>query len=269
MVKRDVYTHGHQPAAVNQHAKRTAEACAQFVRPYIFSQSEILDVGCGPASITVGLAEWAVEGSVIGIDVGDEILETAQRAVDDSNRSNISLEQASVYELPYPDNSFDVTYAHQVLQHLTDPVLAIQEMARVTRSGGYVAVRDADYYTMSCTPESKMIDEWRRIYRLVAHHNGAEPDAGRYLMTWFRQAGLSEVSCSATAGVYATKEERENWGLSWADRCLSTSFPTQAIDYGYATWEELEAISEGWRQWATNQDGYFQFINGEAVAEVP
>ena len=76
MVKRDVYTHGHQPAAVNQHAKRTAAVCAQFVRPFISPQSEILDVGCGPASITVGLAEWLVEGSVIGIDVGEEILQT-------------------------------------------------------------------------------------------------------------------------------------------------------------------------------------------------
>ena len=132
MVKRDVYTHGHQPAAVNQHAKRTAAVCAQFVRPFISPQSEILDVGCGPASITLGLAEWAVEGSVIGIDVGEEILRTAQGALDNSGHSNVSLEQASVYELPFPDDSFDVTYAHQVLQHLADRVLAIREMARVT-----------------------------------------------------------------------------------------------------------------------------------------
>tara|TARA_B100001250_G_scaffold293006_1_gene254646 strand:- start:4532 stop:5242 length:711 start_codon:yes stop_codon:yes gene_type:complete len=234
----------------------------------ISSQSEILDVGCGPASITVGLARWAADGSVVGIDVGEEILQTAQNAVDDAGCSNISLEQASVYELPYPDSSFDLTYAHQVLQHLADPVLAIAEMARVTRPGGHVAVRDADYYTMSCSPESEMIDEWRRIYHLVARHNGAEPDAGRHLLSWFHQAGLHEVKCSATAGVYATKEERENWGLSWADRCLSTSFPTQAMEYGYATWDELEAISEGWRQWAAHPDGYFQFINGEAIAAV-
>ena len=268
MVKRDVYTHGHQPAAVKQHAKRTAEGCAQFVRPVISPQSKILDVGCGPGSITIGLARWAANGSVTGIDVGEEVLQTAQQAVDEAGISNISLEQASVYELPYADSSFDLTYAHQVLQHLADPVLAIQEMARVTRTGGHVAVRDADYYTMSCSQESEMIDEWRRIYHLVARHNGAEPDAGRHLLAWFHQAGLHEVKCSATASVYVTKEERENWGLSWADRCLTTSFPIQAMEYGYATWEELEMISEGWRHWAVHPDGYFQFINGEAIAEV-
>ena len=268
MIKRDIYTHGHQSAVVNQHAKRTAESCAQFIRSIVLPESQILDVGCGPASITVGLAKWAAGGSVVAIDVGEEILQTAQKVVDESGCSNVYLEQASVYELPYPDDSFDLIYAHQVLQHLTNPVLAIQEMARVTRPNGYIAVRDADYYTMSCSPESKMIDEWRRIYRLVARHNGAEPDAGRHLLAWFHQAGLYEVTCSATAGVYATKEERENWGLSWADRCLTTSFPDQAIDYGYATRKELQAISEGWRQWASNPDGYFQFVNGEAIAKV-
>ena len=84
MIKRDVYTHGHQPAAVKQHAKRTAEVCAQFVRPIISSQSEILDVGCGPGSITVGLARWATHGSVTGIDVGKEVLQPAQQVIEES-----------------------------------------------------------------------------------------------------------------------------------------------------------------------------------------
>ena len=108
---------------------------------------------------------------------------------------------------------------------------------------GYVAVRDADYYTMSCSPESEMIDEWRRIYRLVARHNGAEPDAGRHLLGWFHQAGIRSVRCSASVGVYATTEEREDWGLSWADRCLTTGFSEQAIEYGYAS-DQAEALAE-------------------------
>ena len=268
MLKRDVYTHGHQPAAVNQHAKRTAKASAAFCRDVISSNSRILDVGCGPASISVGLAEWADQGFVTAIDLGNQILETANQTIRNAGTANIVVEQASVYELPYEDHSFDVTYAHQVLQHLADPVLAITEMARVTKRGGYVAVRDADYYTMSCSPESEMIDEWRRIYRLVARHNGAEPDAGRHLLGWFHQAGIHSVRCSASVGVYATTEEREDWGLSWADRCLTTGFSEQAIEYGYASRSELEALAEGWREWAANPDGYFQFINGEAVAQV-
>ena len=118
MVKRDVYTHGHQPAAVNQHAKRTAATSAAFCRDVISSTSQILDVGCGPASISIGLAEWADQGFVTAIDLGEQILETANETIRNAGISNITVEQASVYELPYEDQSFDVTYAHQVLQHL-------------------------------------------------------------------------------------------------------------------------------------------------------
>ncbi len=268
MPKRDVYTHGHQPVVVNQHARRTAERCAAFARNVISENSLILDVGCGPASITVGLGEWVPQGSVTAIDVEESILDTARSTIAESGLGNVKLDQGSVYELPYGDGVFDLAYAHQVLQHLTDPVLALQEMARVTRPGGYVAVRDADYYTMSSSPESQAIEQWRKIYRLVARHNGTDPDAGRHLLAWCHEAGLREVEISASVWSYWTEEDRENWGFSWAERCLSTSFAEQAVDYGYATRTELEEIANGWREWARNPSGYFHFINGEALAHV-
>jgi len=268
MPKRDVYTHGHQPAVVNQHARRTAEQCAAFARDVIAEDSQILDVGCGPASITAGLGDWVPNGTVTGIEIASDILEVARRTIKASGLENVAVEQASVYKLPYEDGSFDVVYAHQVLQHLTDPVAALKEMARVARVGGYVAVRDADYYTMCCSPESQMIEEWRRIYCLVARHNGAEPDAGRHLLGWFHQASIKDVHTSASAWAYSSPEERANWGFSWAERCLTTSFAEQAVEYGYATRAELEAIADGWREWATNPDGHFHFINGEALAQI-
>lgn len=269
MAKHDVYTHGHQAAVVNQHARRTAQECARFVRPVIEPRHRILDVGCGPGSITVGLARWVNEGEVVAIEPGGDIIDTARAAVVDAAVDNVTVEEASVYELPYDSDSFDVAYAHQVLQHLTDPVLALREMRRVVRPGGYVAVRDADYYTMSCAPEIDEITRWRDIYRKVARHNDAEPDAGRYLYGWCKAAGLPNVEMTASVWTYGDPAERANWGNSWADRCLTTSFGRQAIEYGYATREDMEAIAEGWRRWADLDDGYFHFIHGEALAEVP
>ncbi|WP_419946210.1 class I SAM-dependent methyltransferase [Candidatus Poriferisodalis sp.] len=114
----------------------------------IESDSRILDVGCGPASIAVGLARWAHSGHVTGIEVTDEILATAAATVAEAGAANVTLANESVYELPYDDGSFDVVYAHQVCQHLSDPVAAISEMARAVRPDGRVAVRDSDYSTM-------------------------------------------------------------------------------------------------------------------------
>jgi ubiquinone/menaquinone biosynthesis C-methylase UbiE len=268
MPEPDVYTHGHQPAVVNQHSRRTADDCARFVRHLISESDAILDVGCGPGTITAGLAGWVPQGHVTAIEPGGDILDTARASIQAAGVSNVSIESASVYELPYVDDSFDVAYAHQVLQHLSDPVGALREMARVVRPGGYVAVRDADYYTMACHPEMPLIDEWRRIYRLVARHNRAEPDAGRYLLSWCRSAGLAEVTMSGSVWTYGDPDERENWGMSWAERVLTSAFGRQAQEYGYATETELEAIAGAWREWAVDPDGYFHFIHGEAVATV-
>jgi len=267
-VKQDTYTHGHQAVVVNQHARRTVETCAAFCRHVVESGSRVLDVGCGPATITVGLARWACDGSVTAIEPGGDILEAARQTVAEAGVDNVFVEEASVYELPYEDDSFDVAYAHQVMQHLTDPVSALSEMRRVVRPGGHVAVRDSDYDTMRCFPESEAIDRWRDVYRKVCRHNDAEPDAGRYLLSWCREAGLADVVMTASVWNYYLDEDRRNWGSSWADRCLTSSFGQQAIEYGYATLAEMEEIAAGWRIWAEDPTGYFHFIHGEAVAVV-
>lgn len=264
----DVYTHGHQSAVVAQHARRTAADCAAFARHVISPEAQILDVGCGPASITVGLARWAERGHVTGIEPGGEILATAAATVAEAGVGNVTLAEASVYELPYDDDRFDIAYAHQVAQHLSDPVAAIAEMARVVRSGGWVAVRDSDYSTMRGFPSSDEITLWREVYRQVCRRNGAEPDAGRHLFSWFRAAGLPEVQMSASVWQFWTPEECRNWGYSWADRCLTTSFGRQAIEYGFATEAEMAQISAGWRTWADSPDAYFHFIHGQALTRV-
>ena len=268
MATEDTYTHGHQPVVVNQHARRTAEDCARFARHVIQPETRILDVGCGPGSITVGLAGWVPNGHVVAIEPGGDILDTARAAVATAGLANVSVEAASVYELPYPDDSFDLAYAHQVLQHLTDPVLALREMRRVVRPGGHVAVRDSDYYTMSASPLTDAIERWRDVYRQVARHNGAEPDAGRYLFAWCREAGLSDVTMTASVWSYYEPETRKNWGNSWAERCLTSSFGQQAVEYGYVTTAEMQEIAAGWREWAADPDGYFHFIHGEAIATI-
>ncbi|WP_419946156.1 methyltransferase domain-containing protein [Candidatus Poriferisodalis sp.] len=264
----DVYTHGHQPAAVAQHARRTAEDCAAFARDVIRPESQILDVGCGPASITVGLARWASDGHVTGIEPGGDILAAAADTVAGASVANVTIAEASVYELPYGDNAFDVAYAHQVCQHLSDPVTAIREMARVVRPGGWVAVRDSDYSTMQSYPSSEQITRWREVYRTVCRHNGAEPDAGRHLYAWFREAGLPQVQMSGVVQQFWTDETRQNWGCSWAERCLHTAFARQAVEYGCATRDELEWIAAGWRAWADNPDAYFHYVHGQALAQV-
>src|ERR1043165_6861191 len=121
------YTHGHHSAVLRSHQWRTAENSAAYLLPHLKPGMTVLDVGCGPGSITADMARIVAPGKVTGIDsVG--VLEAAVEAV--AGVSNVELAAGDVMALDYPDDSFDVVHAHQVLQHLADPVGALRETRR-------------------------------------------------------------------------------------------------------------------------------------------
>jgi ubiquinone/menaquinone biosynthesis C-methylase UbiE len=138
---REKYTHGHAPATVRQHGRRTAEEAAAFLLGELRPGMRLLDVGCGPGSITRGLAERLAPGEVIGLDTSADVLALAREDAAARGLGNIRYERGSVYELPFADASFDVVFAHQFLQHLREPGTALREMVRVLRPDGIVAER--------------------------------------------------------------------------------------------------------------------------------
>jgi ubiquinone/menaquinone biosynthesis C-methylase UbiE len=259
------YTHGHHESVLRSHRRRTAANSAAFLLPHLLSDMTLLDVGCGPGTVTVDLAERLTQGSVVGVDASDDVLESARGLADAHGTKNISFEHANAYELPFEDDSFDVVFAHQLLQHLSDPVAALREMKRVAKPGGFVAVRDADYEAMAWYPESAELTEWNMLYHEVTHTYGFEPDAGRRLASWVRDAGFDPTTIEPGASVwcYATPDDRTWWGGLWAERCTQSNFAVQAKDSALA---DDVALDQGWREWAAAPDGWFAVLNGEVLA---
>jgi SAM-dependent methyltransferase len=225
----------------------------------------LLDVGCGPGTITLGLARLVAPGSVTGIDREAGVLEQA-RSHAASEGVAARFEEGDVYALRFEDASFDVVHAHQVLQHLSDPVAALREMRRVLRPGGVVAVRDGDYSSFSWAPLDRRLDRWLEIYRAVARRNGGEPDAGRFLKKWALDAGFTEITASSSTWTFADRESCSWWAGLWADRITISPLAEQAVAYGLADRAELERVAEGWRAWAEAPDAYFAVLHGEVLA---
>jgi len=262
----DTYSHGHHRSVVGAHATRTAEDSAAYLVPHLRSGLSLLDVGCGPGSITVDLAELVAPGQVTGLDRSDDVVARARALATERGVPNVGFVSGNVYDLDFPDDTFDVVHAHQVLQHLTDPAAALHEMRRVTRPGGIVAVRDADYHGMSWYPEVPELAEWMETYQQIARGNRAEPDAGRRLLSWALEAGFTEFVPSSSNWLYATEDRRRWFAGTWSQRILHSAFAEQAIERGLASAQDLERMADGWTRWAAAPDGWFLIPSGELLA---
>ncbi|AMM20419.1 hypothetical protein AX769_09985 [Frondihabitans sp. PAMC 28766] len=262
------YTHGHHESVLRSHTWRTVDNSAAYLVPHLSPGLSLLDVGAGPGTITVDFAARLAPGSVVGIDASSEIVAQATALAESQDLDNVRFETADVYALPYPDESFDIVHAHQVLQHLGDPVSALREMKRVAKPGGLLAVRDVDYRGTIWAPENPGLDHWMTVYQLVARGNGGEPDAGRHLKGWAREAGLTDIQSSASVWCFASDEERIWWGDSWATRVLESRFYSDALEKQAATDLELQAIARAWTSWRDAPDGWLAMPHGELLARV-
>ncbi len=265
----DTYTHGHHESVVKSHAERDATDSAAFLLPHLNSSMRLLDIGCGPATITCDLARHVSE--VVGVEPVADVLETARANAASRGVTNATFKVGSVYELDFEDDSFDAAYAHQVLQHLSDPVAAIEEMVRVTKPGGVVALRDADYRSFAWHPQPPELDRWMDLYQTVCRTNDAEPDAGRYLLEWALEAGVDRSAITTTSSTWLkdSPEACAVWANTWKDRALHSSFASQAVEYGLTTTEELEEISTAWAEWGHHRAAWFMIPHGELLIRVP
>jgi SAM-dependent methyltransferase len=262
----EIYTHGHHDSVLRSHRWRTVDNSAAYLAPRMVSGAAVLDVGCGPGTITIDIARRVAPGRVLGIDASHDVISEAAAAATKSDVRNVEFAVGDVYALEHPDASFDVVHAHQVLQHLSDPVAALREMRRVCRPGGVVGARDSVYRSFTWYPRDARLDGWLDLYCAVAEANGGEPDAGSHLRAWAFAAGFDSVTASASAWCYSEPRERAWWGALWAERVSSTALAARAQELRLASADDLAALAEGWRAWAAAPNAWFAMLHGEILA---
>lgn len=261
-----VYTHGHAESVLRSHRARTAANSAAYLLPHLAPHQTLLDVGSGPGTITADLA--GLVRHVVAIEIDDAAVALTRAELERRGVTNAECRVADVHALDLADDSVDVVHAHQVLQHVTDPVAALREMARVTRPGGVVGVRDSDYDAFAWYPRLPGLDRWLELYRVAARANGGEPDAGRHLLAWAHAAGLTDVTPSASTWCFATPETRAWWGGMWADRVTGSALSDQLLREGRATAGELREVAGAWHTWADDADGWIAVPHGEVLIRI-
>ena len=202
MDKCETYTVGYTEVAVRYMMRRHAAQDAAFLLPYLKPGMNLLDCGCGPGTITVGLAEAVAPGSAVGVDLNAGQVEIASKMVHDRGMKNLRFEAASVYQLPFPDHSFEAVFSHALFEHLGEPQAALQEIRRVLRPGGIVGLSSPDWSGNLIAPRDPEVERAIEIFKAIQQRNGGNPYVGRELGRLLEEAGFSRIKLSAVYDCY-------------------------------------------------------------------
>ena len=229
------------------------------LRAHLRGGLTVLDVGCGPGTVTADIAETVCPGQVVGMDLEQGSLEKASALVEERELTNLSFKHGSIYEIPFADGHFDVTYARHALEWLKDPLAGLKEMIRVTRKGGVVTAQDVDYGGFFIYPPVPALEEWAR--KLQYFGAVAEIDVhgryyfGRELFGLFTLAGLSDLKPRAVSRMTCRGAADFDWFLKMVVSHLGLTGPyghlnRRMIDEGILLEETLVQARAEFREWS-------------------
>ena len=151
---------------------RTLENTCPALKKYLKPDMKVLDIGCGPGTITLDVAKMLTRGSVTGMDLNEDALKNARRSAREAGLSNVEFKSGDCYSLEFPDGTFDLVYSHALFEWLQEPVKALKEQARVIRTGGMIIAMISSYdYTVlypECPELRKLWTATRALKRAPA-----------------------------------------------------------------------------------------------------
>ena len=228
-MRTDEYSLGYGEQMLGFMCSRTAETHAGFFLRRLQPGWRVLDAGCGPGAITLGLAKVVQPGQVVGVDMEDAQFAGAREQAEREGL-NVEFRKASAYELPFADAEFDAVFSHALLTHLTDPAAALAELRRVLKSGGLIGLRVSD--AGGCLIDAASEGAFRAF---AAHHDsrrneGKDPNLGRKLGRMLRQAGFTVQEQTASYEVLTSQAFQCGAALARAFASLVPAGPAEPED---------------------------------------
>ncbi|HEY3797939.1 MAG TPA: methyltransferase domain-containing protein [Caulobacteraceae bacterium] len=226
MSERERYGLGYGEATHAWMRQRAAESHAGFFAPHLKSGMRLLDCGCGPGSISVGLARLVAPGDLVGVDLSPQQVARAQTLAAETEAANAAFGVGDAYALPFDDASFDAVFAHATLFHLREPAKALAEFRRLLRPDGVLGVRDPDYADWALTPATDDLSVAQSLLLRLSRHEGASPTYAGHLAELLASAGFTNIevatrtAANRPSGAYAQRliAMRDTvLGQDWAD----------------------------------------------------
>jgi ubiquinone/menaquinone biosynthesis C-methylase UbiE len=158
--------------------------------------SLILEAGCGVGAQTKIIASKNPGANFISIDISEESVIQAKSEISKLNISNVEFRQGDIFHLNFPDGFFDSVFICFVLEHLSNPIEALNELKRVLRKGGNIMLIEGDHGSTFFYPDSKYAYQSINCQVLLQKLAGGNSNIGRELYPLLKASGFSNVSVS-------------------------------------------------------------------------
>jgi ubiquinone/menaquinone biosynthesis C-methylase UbiE len=252
------YIHDYEGLSTKQLMRaRTAANSAAFLLPYLRRGQELLDIGCGQGTITVGLARAVSPGEVVGLDVAESQVSAAREHAKEQGVPNVRFVMGDAYHLDFATDTFDVVFSNALLTHLSRPVEVLKEAWRVLKPEGIIGVREMDAGTSLHYPPDPVIEAHLEIYLRFRRHSGGDPTIGRRLKALLREAGFQNSwasgSCSAPSGTSEDVKARVEMTIS---ELIGPKIREIALKLGWADTEHFDRVEQALMTFHQHPDAF-------------
>jgi SAM-dependent methyltransferase len=227
----------------------------------------VLDVGCGPGTLTAEIAARVHPGHVVGMDLNPEMIRTAEAAHTPADAPNLVFYVADVRESGW-DAEFDLANAARVLQWMPDPDVAVARMARAVRVGGSVVLLDYDHTRAEWLAAPA---EWTRFYDAFLAWRaagGLDNAIATRLEALCRAAGLVDVDVTPRVTTVRPGDS-DFFRVAGIWRMVIDSRGRQMVAAGHLAEEERRAALQTNTAWMQQPDAIQVVHEACAVARRP
>lgn len=263
------YTCGFSEAMLRLLRGHTVHSHAAHLLPYLQPGQRALDFGCGPGTISVGIAKAIEPGELHGIDMKQAQIDLARSVAEAADQGNATFHLGDVINLPFDDHYFDIAHGHSILTYVPDTQAALAEVRRVLKPGGLISVREGIIGSSFLAPDFEILgDAWVTFAELITA-DGGHPHIGRDLKRHLLEAGFTDLRPTASYTSHTTPEEVAFFWTVIRDWFLSPAVREAATEYGVVSHRHLDNLERAFEQWRNHPGAFSAFAYGECLGSKP
>lgn len=263
------YTMGYSDEFLALLERRNVENVARHLHHRLKPGLRVLDVGCGPGTISVGLAKAVDPGELHGVDMEESQVEAARAAALAGGHDNASFHTGDATDLSFEDESFDVVHFHAVLMHVPDTQATLAEAKRVLKPGGIVSARELIGDSSLIEPTLGSLDDVWAAFQNLLTANGAHPQIGKKLKGRLLEAGFSDIEISASFETFATVEDIAFFHALATGWFFASDTIEAATKHGLATHAQFDDWRRTLDDWKETSGALAAIGWGEAIGVKP